>query len=80
MINDKREAVRSLISGILEKKGDRRTFADEDSLILSGRLESLDVLEIVVFLEENFALDFADSGLDQRELDSVGAILARAEG
>ena len=75
-MNGQRSQVRLLITGLLEKKGDRRVFADQDSLIAGGRLDSVEVLEIVMFLEQTYALDFAD-GFDARELDSVDAILKR---
>jgi len=74
---EKRDAVRSLLGSLLEKKSDRTAFTDEDSLVLSGRLDSLDVIDLISFLEERFGLDFADDGFDQHELDSVNAILGR---
>jgi acyl carrier protein len=75
-MNDKRDEIRGAVHRILDKKGDRRPFGDDDSLVISGRLESVDVIEIVVFLEDTYSIDFAD-GFDQQELDSVNAILAR---
>ena len=53
---------------------DTRGFSDTDSLIFSGRFQSLDVLEIVVFLEERFGIDFSE-GFDQSRLDSVEEIM-----
>ena len=76
-INDQRAAVQSLFRGLLDQKGDRGDFSDQDSLVLSGRLDSIDVLEVVTFLELRFGVNFADDGFDQRELDSVNAVLAR---
>ena len=75
---DQRTEVRSLVAGLLKKKGDSRVFADKDSLIAAGRLASIEVLEIIVFLEKTYALDFAD-GFDARELDSVDEILKRID-
>jgi acyl carrier protein len=73
-MDDTRETIRQLLMRILQKNGDTRGFTDTDSLVLSGRFQSLDVLEVVVFLEERFGLDFSD-GFDQSRLDSVEEIL-----
>ena len=73
-MDDKREMIRQLLQQILQKNNDTRGFTDTDSLIFSGRFQSLDVLEIVNFLEERFGLDFSD-GFDQSRLDSVEEIM-----
>ena len=52
-MDDRRESIRQLLHEILERNNDTRGFSDTDSLILSGRFQSLDVLEIVVFLSKN---------------------------
>ena len=56
--------------------GDTEHLEDHDSLLLSGRLQSIDAVEIVVFLEENFGIDFAEIGFDEELVDSVDAIYA----
>ncbi|MGO4880606.1 MAG: hypothetical protein ACLP59_07270 [Bryobacteraceae bacterium] len=72
-MNHTHEIVRRFVREILAKNNDTRAFSDTESLIFSGRLQSIDVLEIVVFLEERFGLDFSD-GFDQSRLDSVQEI------
>jgi acyl carrier protein len=49
---------------------------DQDSLLLSGRLQSIDAVEIVVFLEENFGIDFAQIGFDREQIDTIDLIYA----
>jgi acyl carrier protein len=71
-----RAAVRQVLERLLAKKRDRREFADGDSLFLSGRLQSVDAVEVVVFLEENWGVDFAKIGFDLTLIDTVDAILA----
>ena len=71
---DERAKVRTLIQDLLINKGDNDPLTDQDSLLLSGRLQSIDAVEIVVFLEENFGIDFAEIGFDQDQLDSIDAI------
>jgi len=73
MMNNQ-DAVREFLKSLLQRKGDTNPFADTDSLVLSGRLDSLDVLEIVVFLEKRYAFDFGDRPFDQQLVDSVHEI------
>jgi acyl carrier protein len=73
---DDRIEVRAVIRGLLDKKGDIRAFNDGDSLIVGGRLESIDALEIAFFLEERYGVDFAEIGFDQNQLDSVDEIIS----
>jgi acyl carrier protein len=71
-----RAAVRQVLEQLLTKKRDRKGFADTDSLFLSGRLQSVDAVEVVVFLEESWGIDFAKIGFDLSLIDSVDAIMA----
>jgi acyl carrier protein len=66
--------VREFVGSLLRRKGDTNPFTDTDSLVLSGRLDSLDVLDIVVFLESQYAIDFGDRPFDQQFVDSVDEI------
>ena len=78
-MND-RATVRAFLKGLLLERGDTSEFADTDSLIiLRGRLASVDVLELVVFLEEQYKVDFAGQGFDLNRLDTVDEIMALIE-
>jgi len=68
------DAVREFVGSLLRRKGDTNPFTDTDSLVLSGRLDSLDVLEMVVFLEKQYSFDFGDRPFDQQMVDSVDEI------
>ncbi len=48
---------------------------DSQSLIESGLIDSLAVLQIVSYLEEPYNIDFRERGVVPGELSSVGAIL-----
>ena len=72
-------AIRQFIERLLAQKGDRQPFRDSDSLILNGRLQSVDAVEVVVFLEEQWSIDFTQIGFDHNQIDSVDAILALIE-
>jgi len=73
-MDNTRESIRALLKGVLQKNNDQGEFSDTESLILSGRFQSIDVLEIVVFLEERLGVDFSE-GFDQSQLDSVEEIM-----
>jgi len=73
---DQREEIRKYLQELLLQKGDKQAFADDASLLLGGRLASVDAVEIVIFLEEKFGVDFAEIGFDQALIDSVDAIAA----
>ena len=71
---DHREEIRKFLQEMLLQKGDKQPFADDASLLLSGRLASVDAVDIVVFLEEKFGVDFSELGFDPTLIDSVDAI------
>jgi len=68
--------IHEFVQELLTRSGDSQPLADQDSLLLSGRLQSIDAVEIVVYLEENFGIDFAQIGFDRDRIDSVDAIFA----
>ncbi len=71
-----KDDIRNFVQNLLTSQEDRRPLADDDSLLLSGRLQSIDAVEIVLFLEERFGIDFADIGFDREQIDSVDTIYA----
>lgn len=70
------QQVRKFIAALLARKGDTAAFDDEESLVSRGRLDSVDVMEIVLFLEDRFDLDFGDRGFNLDDFDSITHILA----
>ena len=74
-----RTAIREFLRNLLDRKGDIQPFSDEVPLLLSGRLQSVDAVELAVFLEDNFDVDFAAIGLDQERIDTVNDILSLIE-
>lgn len=71
---DHNAEVREFFKGLLAIRHDRQPFTDTTSFFLSGRLSSVHAVELVVFLEEKYGIDFADIGFDQSQIDSVEAI------
>ena len=60
----------------LDKHGDRHDFADDESLFLSGRLDSFSMMNLVVFLETELSVDFSALDFDVNLVDSVNDIEA----
>ena len=71
-----KEKIRVLIRDVLNRRGDLQPFGDGDSLIFSGRTDSLNVLEIVGFLEREFQFEISEMDFDQTQFDSVDSIAA----
>jgi len=69
-----KSTIRQFMQRLLVQKGDQRPFADSDSLLLSGRLQSVDAVELVLFLEEQWGIDFAEIGFDETQIDTVDAV------
>jgi acyl carrier protein len=68
--------IHEFVQELLTNSGDDQPLVDQDSLLLTGRLQSIDAVEIVVFLEENFGIDFAQIGFDREQIDSIDLIYA----
>jgi acyl carrier protein len=69
-----KEEIRKFVKGMLVGYGDDRPLTDDSSLLASGRLQSIDAVEIVMFLEQKFGIDFAEIGFDRDRIDSINAI------
>jgi len=52
---------------------------EHESLVTSGLIDSLAILQIIGYLEETYAIDFAVRGVEPEELRSVGTILELIE-
>ena len=68
------ETIHSFVCELLVGKGDTEPLSDDESLFLSGRLQSADIVELAVFFEEKFGADFSRMGFDQGIMDSVNAM------
>ena len=59
----------------LRRRGDVEAVAPEDSLFVSGRLDSIDALQTILYLEEHFGVDFSRFDFSLERIDSVASIL-----
>jgi acyl carrier protein len=83
-MNGKREQWRRdlvhFLRGIQKAGVPIETLSDTDGLVSSGLIDSLAVLEIVMYLEQNHGMDFSARGIDPEELGSIARILDLIEG
>jgi acyl carrier protein len=73
---NQRLVIREFVQNLLSRKGDRAAFSDGEQLISRGRLQSIDTVEVVVFLEEKYGIDFGEIGFDQSHVESIDNIMA----
>ncbi len=66
--------LREFLMESLADAGDRQDFAEESSLFVSGRLDSLAMTRLVMFLEEQFEIDFGKVDFDIDLIDSFNDI------
>ena len=71
---DRKTTIRQYLTELLAQKGDRRAFDDDTSLLLGGRLDSIDTVEIILFLEKEFEIEIARDGFQRTQLDTVNRI------
>ncbi|MEJ8821557.1 acyl carrier protein [Variovorax humicola] len=71
--NDKTR-LREFILQSLAGLGDKGAVSDDDSLFASGRLDSLSMTKLVMYLEDACGIDFGDVDFDADLLDSINLI------
>jgi acyl carrier protein len=74
MDNTAKNTLRAFLKTTLAEKGDKNDVRDDESLFVSGRLDSLSLTKLVVFLEEQFGIDFGSVAFDVELVDSVNEI------
>jgi acyl carrier protein len=55
------------------------TFSDEDSLLTSGIIDSLGILEVVDFVEERWSVEIEMQGITEANFGSISAIAGYVE-
>jgi acyl carrier protein len=66
--------MRNYLTRRLRMKGDGTPLRDDDLLFTSGRLDSLDAVEIIMSIEADYGVNFSDIDFDLTRLDSIEAI------
>ena len=76
---ERKAAIREFLRKLLVRKNDCQPFSDDASLLLSGRLQSVDAIALAVFLEKSSEWTLPRSGFDQEKMDTVDAIASLVE-
>lgn len=75
-----KERIRTYILETYLFTDDDSALADDDSFLDKGIIDSTGILELVMFLEEQFGIVVADEELLPENLDSVSNLLKFIEG
>ncbi len=76
MANDVKQAIRDFIETSFLFREGRDGVGDSESLLAAGLIDSTGILELVSFLEAEFAIMVMDEEIVPENLDSVGQIAA----
>ncbi|MCX7263915.1 MAG: phosphopantetheine-binding protein [Burkholderiales bacterium] len=74
MDNIRKQKIRDFFLETLKQQSDDQSLADNDSLFVSGRLDSFSMMMFVMYLEKEFAIDFAALDFDVNLIDSLNEI------
>lgn len=74
MDNIRKQKIREFFLETLKQQSDDQSLADNDSLFVSGRLDSFSMMMFVMFLEKDFEIDFAALDFDVNLIDSINEI------
>lgn len=74
-----RSKMRDYVVQRLLMRGDQSPVEDNDLLFTSGRLDSLDAVEIIMSLEMDYGINFSQINFDLTQLDSIDAIAGLIE-
>ncbi len=70
-----KEKVTKFIVETLRRNGQDTEFSDDDSLIKSSRLDSLDVVDLLLFIEEQYHIPPSLLGDDLTVIDTLNLII-----
>jgi acyl carrier protein len=79
-VKNHKAEIRRCVQTLLAGKHKPSDIADDAPLLTSGLLDSIDVLEIVSFLESHCGIDFAAQPFDPSAFDSIDSIASLAQG
>ena len=70
-----RQEVRKIVLDLLSTVEDAPQLTDDESLVVSRRLSSMQLVEMVAIFEQRYKLDVAKIGFDQYDYDSIDSIV-----
>ncbi len=76
MHNDIETTVRDFITENFHYRRETESLSESDSLLESGLIDSMGVLELVTFLESTLSIQVGDEEVVPENLDTIGRIVA----
>ncbi|MEN8136244.1 MAG: hypothetical protein ABFS18_12025 [Thermodesulfobacteriota bacterium] len=70
-----REKIRDYVESLAQERGHMESVIDDESLIVSGILDSFAVMRLVVFMEKSFGINFAETYFDHNRFDSISSMV-----
>ena len=74
MDNIRKQKIREYFLETFKQQSDGQSLADNDSLFVSGRLDSFSMMMFVMHLEKEFGIDFTAIDFDVNLIDSLNEI------
>jgi len=74
-----REDLMAFLGTIVQPGIEPSSFSDDTNLIDVGAIDSLALIQIISYLEQNHGLDLQAGGIDPNDLGSVSGILGAIE-
>ena len=71
---NERTQLRAFVAELLEAKGDTAPFDDVELLASGGRLDSIEIIQLVGFMEESFGVDFARVEFNRAHFESIASM------
>lgn len=69
-----KQQLRDFIDKALAAQGDHGRYTDDEALFSSGRLDSFTMMNLVMYLEQTFGIDFSSMEFDVELVDSIAAV------
>ena len=70
-----KDEIHAMVIDSLALLEDNPTLSDEDSLILSGRLSSIGLIELIAKLEAHYNIDLVSQGINPLDFDTINSIV-----
>jgi acyl carrier protein len=70
-----KENLRQFLITMLDEHNDHDPFFDDESIFMSGRLDSFSMVNLVMHLEKTYGIDFSKVDFDVSLLDTVNYIV-----
>jgi acyl carrier protein len=75
----RKEGLVHFLGGIQKAGMPVESLGEQDRLVASGLIDSMALLQIVLYLEQSYGMDFSVLGVDPEQLGTIGNILDLVE-